>query len=155
MLEKPPTSPNTFISYRRGHSTGFALYLEARLRLAGNNAVYVDKALEPGSQWRDVLTEKINQSKFMIVLCTHGTFDGDPEKNWVFREVRMAQQAGCAIIPILHPAGRDDFNARDIPNSPELDALRDSQVIKVQDATAAEYEVAANKLLSYMGYSTY
>jgi hypothetical protein len=155
LLEQPIADLEIFISYRRGQSTALALYLESRLRLAGNHAVFVDKALEPGSKWRDVLTEKINRSKFMIVLCTHGTFDGDPKTSWVFREIRLGQSANVTIIPIMHPAGRDKFTTENIPNVPELDVLRDSQMIKVQDATAAEYETAVNKLLSFMGYSTY
>ncbi|MEM6530577.1 MAG: toll/interleukin-1 receptor domain-containing protein [Chloroflexota bacterium] len=146
LLECPPTSPNTFISYRRGYSTPLALYLESRLRLAGNNAVYVDKMLEPGGQWREELETKIRESKYLIVLCTKETF----ESEWVMKEIHFAKESGCTIIPILHPAGRDEFKNRDMPA--DLDGL---QTIKVQDATAAEYEVAANKLLSYMGYSTY
>jgi len=155
LLDEPIANPDIFISYRRGYSTALALYLESRMRLAGNTAVFVDKALEPGSQWRDVLTEKINRSKFMIVLCTHGTFEGTTENNWVVREIHLAKLAGATIIPILHPAGRNNFGAEDIPDIEELSVLRDSQVIKVQDATAAEYETAVNKLLSYMGYATY
>ncbi|MEL6269376.1 MAG: toll/interleukin-1 receptor domain-containing protein [Chloroflexota bacterium] len=142
LLERPAGDPTVFISYSRRYSTTFALYLESRLRLAGNRAVFVDKSLEPGSQWRDVLEEKIRASRYFIVLCAEGTFDSE----WVNKEIELARETGCVIIPILH----HNVHNRDLP-----DVLGDYQTIKVQDRTAAEYETAVNKLLSYMGYATY
>ncbi|MEL6149290.1 MAG: toll/interleukin-1 receptor domain-containing protein [Chloroflexota bacterium] len=145
LLERPAESPGVFISYRRGHSTALALYLEMRLHVAGNHNVFVDKALEPGSQWRNELETKVRGSQYLVLLATHGTFDSA----WVMKEIDIAQNAGSRIIPVLHPAGREPFRAGELPQV--LDGL---QAIRVQDATAAEYETTANKLLSFMGYST-
>lgn len=143
LLREPPQAPSVFISYRRKHSTTFALLVEARLRLAGNQSVFVDKMLEIGGDWREELERRVAECQYLIVLIGETTF----ESEWVKREVQIAADNGAIIIPIWHPeAKRND-------HTPQI--INDRQEIRVSKETAEGYETAISKLLNRMGYATY
>jgi len=148
LLERPATEPEIFISYNRRYSTTFALYLEARLRVAGNTAVFIDKSLEPGSDWRETLRERIAQSRYVVVLIDGGTFDS---RN-VLDEVEWALDTGATVIPLLHH--RDETGG---PSKSDLAGygLGHLHAIQASDRTAKGYESAANELLNFLGYATY
>jgi hypothetical protein len=148
LLERPATEPDIFISYNRRFSTTFALYLEARLRVAGNTAVFIDKSLEPGSDWRETLKQRVAQSKYVVILIDEGTFDS---KN-VLDEVQWALASDATVIPLLHH--------QDEGGGPSKGSLKDYglghlHAIQASDRTAKGYESAANELLNFLGYATY
>ena len=117
--------------------------LEARLRLAGNHAVFVDKLLEIGGDWRVELEEKIAASRYFIVLVTGDTF----ESEWMRKELDLAQKANCTIIPIWLP------NTQASDSTPAI--ISERQYIQVERETAEGYETAILKLLNRLGYATY
>lgn len=143
LLSKPVDELKVFISYRRQDSTAFALLVEARLRLAGNHAVFVDKLLEVGGEWRSELENRIRESKYFILLVGPTTFDSD----WVRREIDIAAEAGCIIVPIWQADVLRDERTPEVVNA--------RQEIRVERETAESYETAILKLLNRMGYATY
>jgi hypothetical protein len=143
LLLKPPQAPSVFISYRRKHSTTFALLVEARLRLAGNQSVFVDKMLEIGGDWREELEQRVAECQYLIVLIGETTF----ESEWVRREVEVAAANGAIIIPIWHPGVKRN------EHTPQV--INDRQEIRVERENADGYETAISKLLNRMGYATY
>jgi hypothetical protein len=143
LLELPLNEPSIFISYRRRHSTAFALLIEARLRIAGNKNVFVDKMLEIGGDWRAELERRVAECDVLIVLVGETTF----ESEWVRREVEIAATNDATIIPIWHP----DIRRND--HTPQV--INDRQEIRVERETAEGYETAISKLLHRLGYATY
>ena len=156
LLEQPSKAPKVFISYSRDHSTTFALYIEARLRVAGNSNVFVDRSLEPGSLWRDTLKAQIDECAYFVVILDEGVFN----KRWVRQEIEWAIAAGCKIIPVVHDYEEEIVDSRairkrgmrkrDIPEQ-----LAEYQPIQAYDKTAKGYEAAMNELLNLLGYATY
>lgn len=143
LLELPLNEPSVFISYRRQHSAAFALLIEARLRIAGNKNVFVDKMLEIGGDWRVELEQRASDCDVLIVLIGETTF----ESEWVRREVDLAASNAQTIIPIWHP------NVRRNEHTPQI--INDRQEIRVERETAEGYETAISKLLHRLGYATY
>ncbi|MEO0561361.1 MAG: toll/interleukin-1 receptor domain-containing protein [Chloroflexota bacterium] len=143
LLESPLNEPSIFVSYRRRHSTAFALLVEARLRIAGNKNVFVDKMLEIGGEWRLELEERVRTCDYLIVLVGETTFQSE----WVVREVELAAENGATIIPIWQPGAARDAH------TPQL--INDRQEIRVAKENAEAYETAINKLLHRLGYATY
>lgn len=143
LLEQPTSEASIFISYRRKHSTAFALLLEARLRLVGNQNVFVDKLLEIGGEWQKELEKRIANCNYFIVLVSEDTFESD----WVLKEVELAAEHGATIIPVWDPSGKRDHR------TPQT--INDRQEIRIELETAEAYETAINKLLHRLGYKTY
>ena|SRR5579859_494243 len=65
LLQKPAERPSVFISYRRKDSSAFALLIEARLRLAGVDNVFIDKNIRAGETWHERLEEVIQHCRFV------------------------------------------------------------------------------------------
>lgn len=143
LLDQPVNEPKVFVSYRRAESTTFALLIEARLRIAGNRSVFVDKLLEIGGDWRTQLEQQVTDSDYFIVLIGETTF----ESEWVRKETELAATTNSTIIPIWHP------NVRRDATTPQI--INERQEIRVERETAEGYETAITKLLGRMGYSTY
>ncbi len=64
---------NVFISYKRSESSALALLVLARLKEIGLQP-FVDMSIEPGSNWRDFLKERIDASDYVVVLIGHNGF---------------------------------------------------------------------------------
>lgn len=140
LLEKPSTAPHVFISYKRGPSSTFALLIEARLKIAGNSNVFVDKNIKPGEYWHGRLREQVEQCKEFLCLVAPGTL----ESTWVQKEIDWAIEMGKRVISIWH--GCEII--QDIP-------ITQTQAIQVTGESAEDYEMAVNKLLNSLGYATY
>ncbi len=143
LLRKQDQPPKTFISYRHGESSAFALLLEARLRIAGEPNPFVDKNILGGEEWEPLLRERIADCDFFVALMGLTAFD---EGSWVLRELEWAQEAGKVIIPIFH-------NGQTVNSCP--DEVKRHQGTTVQPESAAEYEAAVNFILNALGYGTY
>lgn len=142
LLEQPVGRTKIFISYRRKHSTAFALLVEARLKLVSKADIFVDKLLEIGGDWREELEQRVVESDYLIVLIGPDTF----ESEWVVREVELAAEHNAIIIPIWQPG----VNRGE--NTPQI--INDRQEIRVAHENAEGYETAITKLLNRLGYST-
>ncbi|MEO0563333.1 MAG: toll/interleukin-1 receptor domain-containing protein [Chloroflexota bacterium] len=148
LLDAPAKMPSVFISYARAYSTTFALYLEARLRVVGNKSVFIDKSLEPGSDWRESLKEKVQSSQYLVILIDQGTLDSRNVRD----EIEWALEAGVAIVPIFHHVRENGLPQK---GSLKEVGLGHVHAIQASDKTAQGYEYAANALLNVLGYATY
>jgi hypothetical protein len=147
LLERPSSSPNIFISYRRQESSALALLIEARLRLAGVNDVFVDKNISPGDDWEQVLQENINKSQILIVLIGPKTLNANSPH--VEKEIAWAVASGSRLISVWH----NGHLMKKEKNYPSV--LAQKQFIVVEQETAKHYETAISELLNSLGYRTY
>jgi len=141
-LEQPASPQEVFISYKHDQSSAFALLVEARLRLAGNQNPFLDKSINAGDEWEPLLEKKVQESKFLVCVIGEKTL----ESEWVKKEIGWAEEAGATIISIWHGCDIDENT---------LPALKARHRIKVMAENATEYEVAISKMLNAMGYATY
>lgn len=143
LLERPATPPTVFISYKRKESSAFALLIEARLRMAGVDAVFIDKSIPAGEKWHGELETRIKSAQTFISLIGPETLASP----MVQKEIAWAVEASCRIISIWH---NNCTMPDDCPGE-----LKDRQYIVVADESAKGYETAINELLNSLGYRTY
>jgi len=144
LLEKPVKAPNIFVSYRRATSSALALAIEARLRLMRHEDVFIDKDIQAGEDWLQVLLNRIDACDYFVLLVDDGVFSESP---YTEKEFDYALEQGKTIIPIVHP----EVNISQLPSK-----LTDIQLIDCRGkASASSYEDAINRLLSRLGYATY
>jgi TIR domain len=143
LLQKPAEKPSIFISYRRRDSSAFALLIEARLRLAGVDNVFVDKDIKAGETWHERLEEVIKQCRYFICLVGQHTL----ESRVVAEEIDLAVASGCRIISIWH---NGQVMTQTVPQE-----LQKRHAITVTGESAREYETAISELLNTLGYNTY
>jgi hypothetical protein len=142
LLVQPIKAPSVFISYRRAISSAFALAIEARLHVVGHRDVFVDKDIEAGAEWFNVLEQRISECDYFVLLVDNDVFGS----KWMLDEFNLAIKLNKTIIPIIHP---------------EADINKFSEFNKIQaiecrgKASAASYEDAINRLLNRLGYSTF
>lgn len=143
LLTKPSIAPSVFISYRRKFSSPFALAIEARLRGVGHHNIFIDKDIEAGEEWLEVLKERISLCDYFVFLVDQNVF----ESKWMREEYELAKELGKTIIPIIHPeVDMDKFD----------ETFKATQFIDCRgDKSASSYEDGINRLLSRLGYATY
>lgn len=144
LLKQPVSSPSVFLSYRRVMSSTFALAIEARLRVVGHEDVFIDKKIEAGDDWLDVLMTRIEHCDYFVLLVDDDVFAKSP---YTEREFDHALKLGKTIIPIVHP----DVDISKLP--PKLTNIQ--SIVCRGKASAATYEAAINELLNILGYATY
>jgi hypothetical protein len=143
LLIHPVQAPKVFVSYRRGASSTFALAIEARLRIVGHHDVFVDKDIEAGKEWFQVLEQKISECDYFVFLVDNNVFDS----TWMVEEYNLAVKLNKTIIPIIHP---------EVVISKFSEDFNKIQFIECRGkASAASYEDAINRLLNRLGYSTF
>jgi hypothetical protein len=150
LLEKPSTLPTVFISYRREHqSSALGLYVEARLKLAGNPNPFIDKNIPAGSNWHGHLEDIIQNCSHFICLIAPQTL----ESEMVQREIEWALKYQKTVISILH----NDFDRAKLSEDAQefFKRLEQYQYIEVIGYNTDAYEIAVNKLLNSLNYQTY
>lgn len=155
LLRKPTELPSIFISYRRHESSVLALLVEARLRLADEMiGVFIDRDIPTQTRWEKYLKERVIEANIMVCLIAPDTL----KSGFVQDEILLAIETGKTIISILH-LGYELPEERTGETDNEwkiIEELKDWQAIKVEDPVSAEkYEIAINRMLNDMGYSTY
>lgn len=91
---------DVFVSYKREdqEQKGRVIPIVRGLEAEGFDVFY-DVEIPPGSTWEQVLQNKINQSKCVLVLWSHSSVDSD----WVKEEAEIAKMAGKIIPVFLDP----------------------------------------------------
>lgn len=144
LLDKPAEVPRVFISYRRSESSALALLIEARLKMVGNHAIFIDKNIPAGAKWHGELETTIRNVQVFICLIGPTTLDSD----MVRKEIAWAEEADRKIISVWHPGCA--FNAETDPP-----ILGERNHILITGESAQEYEAAVNQVLNSLGYATY
>ncbi|MBL8166378.1 MAG: toll/interleukin-1 receptor domain-containing protein [Anaerolineae bacterium] len=133
---------NIFISYRRKDSSAFALLILKTLKTSNLNA-FVDIMLDPGEDWHEGLKERIQSYEHFVVLLGQATLTSE----YVVKEIKWAQEAGCRIIPITHNGFKyEDQNASEIES-----LLKAKHTIPVLEESASGYNKALVDLLNCFG----
>jgi len=118
----PPkhSHPSIFLNYRKlggiGHANSLRKALEQRF---GEGVVFQDNfSIQSGEEWEKRIPQSIQQAKVFLALIHHNEWftKTEPlneygetirllqrEKDWVRKEIRLALEANCLIIPILLP----------------------------------------------------
>lgn len=85
-----------FISYARKDAGEIADELADQLR-AKDHEVFLDvQSIRAGARWRSELSRRIKWSNLIIVLVTEGSNESD----YVYQEIREAEQHGKTIVPV-------------------------------------------------------
>lgn len=155
LLQKPIKQVNIFVSYRRKESSALALLVEARLKLADNMiGVFVDKDIPTQTRWEKYLKEQVENANTIVCLIAPETL----KSNFVRDEILLAIDTNTKIISVLHHGYT--FPEKHTHESDDewkiIQELKEWQAIKVEEPVSAEkYEIAINRMLNDMGYSTY
>jgi hypothetical protein len=142
LLETRPKAPRIFISYRHKESTALALLVEARLKLAGDADVFLDKNILGGEEWEALLKKRIFECEYMVCLVGRTAFE---PKSWMLKEIDLAKSWDKIIIPVMH----NSQTLGDLP--PEINR----QGIEILAEIPIEYEKGVNFVLNAVGYATY
>ena len=106
------SKPVLFVSYRRADVPDTAARIaELLIHRYGRRSVYIDVwDLEPGSMFASDLEDAVSNSR-AIVLVIGPRWEGpsnaeglrriDQQDDWVARELAIAHEAGCPILPVL------------------------------------------------------
>lgn len=85
-----------FISYARKDAGEIADELADQLR-AKDHEVFLDvQSIRAGARWRSELSRRIKWSNLIVVLVTEGSNTSD----YVYQEIREAEQHGKTIVPV-------------------------------------------------------
>ena len=135
-----------FVSYRRHDSSAFALLCICRLKAEGL-VPFVDMALEAGGNWHADLEKTIQQNDFFIVLLGKETLASE----MTVKEIQWALQYEKTIIPVWHSGfDTDDDKWADI-DTQMMDAIQQTNAIRVTDESASGYNSAIVELLNRFG----
>jgi hypothetical protein len=140
-----PTHSTIFISYRIDDSNDLVGRMDDYLRAQfGDATVFRDKRrLLAGQEWSDELERNVRNCAVILVVIgpswEHATFrDGrhkgfprlsDPE-DWVRKEITVALQSGCTVIPVR--ANREDLPDRAWLENVGLAGLAGKQSVRVR-----------------------
>lgn len=98
-----------FISYHRGTGAGnYVAELAAFLTAAGL-PVWLDRSIDPGERWQQVIRRRIDGCAAFVVVMTPAAENSD----WVSREITRAERAGKPILPLLR-SGDPLFHLSDL-----------------------------------------
>lgn len=137
---------NIFISYRRLDSSALALLVLARLK-EDSLVPFVDMALEAGGNWHADLEERIKACDYFIILLGKDTLNSD----MTVKEIQWALEYKKPIIPIWH-GGFEIHDLRRKATPPEVvDAVQQTNAIRVTDESASGYNSAIVELLNRFG----
>jgi len=146
LLDAPVETPSVFISYKRSESSALGLLVEARLKLVDPNiSVFIDKQIEPGDDWENVLRDRVQTARVFVALIAPETLSSvvtRQEIDWALES--EAAQSDYRIVQICH--GGYTMSA-DNP-------LGHKHAILVQRETAEDYDRAISQLVNTLGYST-
>jgi tetratricopeptide (TPR) repeat protein len=139
-----------FISYRRSDSDSAVLFYSWLRERFGPAQVFWDREDIPaGSRWADVLTERLQQSRAVVVLVgpdwlsmidDAGNRRLDDPRDWVRREVATALELGLLVLQVLM-GGATPPAREDLPG--DLGDLADLQVLRLADLRVREQLIAA------------
>ena len=137
---------NVFVSYKRSESSALALLCVCRLK-AEDFVPFVDMALEAGGKWHADLEARIKQNDYFIVLLGKDTLSSP----MTVKEIEWALKYGKTIIPIWH-SGFDVSDGRwgEVP-AEVMDAIQQTNAIRVTDESASGYNTAIVELLNRFG----
>ncbi len=122
-------SPTVFISYSHEDSA-VAQRLVKDLNSAGH-ACWIDtSSIKGGDEWQRAISEGINNSHTVLVLCSRAALDS----HWVREEIIRATGKKKCIIPVL---------LEDVLSDDGLFGLRSFQAIRLE----GDYEAGLRKLL--------
>lgn len=145
LVDEVPQSP-IFISYSRSNSSAFALLILARMKAVGMNPFLDITGLVGGDYWHARLDEEIENSTHLLCLVGQTTLDSQ----YVRREIRLANEHGLMIIPVLHN-GMKPSDLDDILHVEEVEILKSRQIITVVDESSEEYNRAIIRILNIFG----
>ena len=137
---------NVFISYKRSESSALALLILARLKEHGL-IPFVDMALEAGGNWHADLEARIKENDYFIILLGQDTLSSP----MTLKEIEWALKYEKTIIPIWH-SGFDVSDGRwgEVP-AEVMDAIQQTNAIRVTDESASGYNTAIVELLNRFG----
>lgn len=137
---------NVFISYRRLDSSALALLVLARLK-EHSLVPFVDMALEAGGKWHADLKERIKACDYFIILLGKETLLSP----MTVKEIQWALKYGRTVIPLWHSGfDIDDEKWQDVPTE-VMDAIQETNAIRVTDESASGYNTAIVELLNRFG----
>ena len=151
LLDAPSSAPKVFISYRHITSSTLALAIEARLKYAGNNNIFIDKELNPGERFETQIKDAIIDCDYFVLLVDKEVFKpGYKGISWVKAEYNLALEHKKKVLAIVH------YDALEYLDSLETDGF-DTEIhfIDCKGIAAFDYETAINRLLNTIGYATY
>ena len=129
-----------FISYRRGLSGGHAGRLNDTLTAQfGDEAVFMDREIAPGTQWSDVIDRTLDSCDVLIAVIGTGWVEAaddegrrrlDESSDVLRREIEAALSRGIPVIPV-RVGGAPLPEAQDLPGA--LAKLRDAEDIELTD----------------------
>lgn len=155
LLEQPIATPQIFISYKRDESSPLALLIEARLRLADSNIrAFIDKDIPTQTRWEKYIMDQVRQAETVVCLIGPHTLASP----FVQDEINLAIQTEKRLISILHHGYSFPDDAEQSPDgsSQIIEELKQWQSITVEQPPSAEkYEIAINRMLNDLGYTTY
>jgi hypothetical protein len=143
LLEQPLTPPTVFISYKRGTGSTFGLAIEYRLQTHGIRP-FIDRSLEGGDRWRQVLEERVRQSRYFVCLLSEAAL----ESEHIRAEIQWALDSRTLIIPVWNR----DFDLTTL-DTYKLAVLATYNAILVMGDRAEDYHNAVEKLLNRLGYA--
>ncbi len=146
-VDETTTAASVFISYKRSESSPLALLVLARLKEIGLKP-FVDLSIEPGTNWKDYLKEKIEKSDYLVLLIGPNTL----KSPMTLQEINWAYQMKKVIVPIWH--GGFEYHSTDWSLMPDIDdVLKNTHTIIVQNESAGGYNAALTELLNRFGFT--
>lgn len=94
-----------FVNYRVREQPGYASLLHRELaRGFGADRVFIaSRSIRPGDDFTEQVFTTLRRCKVLLVVIGSQWLDflGDPDDDWVRREIRAAFEAGLRVIPVL------------------------------------------------------
>jgi Protein kinase domain/FHA domain/TIR domain len=108
--------PEIFISYQRNVSAILAMYLADKLRAQGIHAFVDAQGLDGAGPFPPHIERAIEDADVFVCLLADTTLRAE----WVLREIRLAQQYGKPMIPIMQESYSRGISASAEPAVAEL-----------------------------------
>jgi O-acetyl-ADP-ribose deacetylase (regulator of RNase III) len=94
-----------FINYRVREQSGYAalLYRELAVRLGADRVFFASRSIRLGDDFVDRIFDTLSRCTVLLAIIGPRWLDylGDPDQDWVRREIRAAFAHGLRVIPIL------------------------------------------------------
>lgn len=94
-----------FISYRVREQPGYATLVHRELasRFGTDRVFLAARSIRPGDDYVDTVFDTLRDCDVMLTIIGPQWINlmGDPDDDWVYREIRQAFEAGLRVIPVL------------------------------------------------------
>lgn len=94
-----------FVNYRVREQPGYAtlVHRELSTRFGANQIFLASRSIRPGEDYATTVFENLRRSDVVLAIIGPQWTDqlGDPDHDWVYREIHQAFELGLRVIPVL------------------------------------------------------